>query len=68
MEIKIYVPYKIIYSDSYAVERLHLNPYLLNEWLKDPSDWCLIDINESTIRVLDFVKDYLSRNYNKEND
>jgi hypothetical protein len=64
MEIKIYVPYRIIYSDHYAVDKLDLNPYLLREGLKDPDDWCLIDINKDTIWVLDFVKEYLSRNSN----
>ena len=66
--IIIQIPYWVIYSDHYVVDKLDLNPYLLNEWLRDSDELCSIEITEKTFRVLSWLTTYLSRKYTKEND
>lgn len=66
--IIIKIPYWIIFSDQYVVDKLDLNPYLLNEWLRDSDELCSIEITEKTFRILSWLTNYLSRKYNKEND
>ena len=66
--IIVKVPYWVIYSDHYVVDKLDLNPYLLREWLADSDELCSIEITEKTFRVLPWLTTYLSHKYNKEND
>lgn len=63
----IMIPYWVIYSDHYVVDKLNLNPYLLNEWLRDSDELCSIEITEDNLWILDWLKDYLSYN-NNNND
>lgn len=65
--IIIQIPYWIIYSDSSVVDELNLNPYLLNEWLRDSNDLCSIEITKDNLWILDWLKEYLSYN-NNNND
>lgn len=60
--IILQIPYWIIYSDSYVVDELHLNPYLLNEWLRDSDELCSIEITQDNLWILERVTNYLHRN------
>lgn len=64
--IIIKIPYWIIFSDQYVVDKLNLNSYLLNEWLRDSDELCSIEITEETFRILSWLTNYLSHKYNKD--
>ena len=66
--IRVQIPYWIIYSDHYVVDKLDLNPYLLNEGLADSDDLCSIEITEKTFRVLPWITTILSRKYSDQWD
>lgn len=66
--ITIYVPYGIVFRNNRVVDALWLNPYLLNEGLRELDDLCQIEINVDTYRILQWITDYLSHVYDINND
>ena len=64
----IQVPYWIIFLNDRIVDHLWLNPYLLNEWLRDTEDLCSIEITQDNLWILERVTNYLHRNFDNDND
>lgn len=67
-QIIIQIPYWIVFLNDRIVDNLWLNPYLLNEWLRDTDDLCSIEITQDNLWILERVTNYLHRNFDNDND
>ena len=60
--IIIQIPYELVFRNDRLVDELWLNPYLLNEGLREPEDLCTIEITQDRKRILSWLYNYLFTN------